>query len=453
MKLYLRYILPLFLILGTMTACTDDITDDIPEDPEQEVARRTVLIYMVAENTLSTATENDIQELTYAANRSMIPEDCNILVYNDNTRLPYITLFNKNGTTTWKTWSKEQNSADSTMMLATLKDMIANYPSKNYALVLWSHGSGWAPDDETVEKQKKEYVESQTPGARQARAFGIDNGKNSASENGPYGMNVSSIKWVLKKMGVHMDYILWDACLMQGIETAYELRHETDWIIGAPTETPGLGAPYHMAAEGLCNADMEAILDAYNSYYDNSTSYLRNFPLSFIKTSELEALAKATAPLIAKYFQDKDQTPEGVATAQIYSPRKFVDYIRSQRALRIGTPIAYDMGSVMGKILTDEEYDNWRPLLDKAIPYKTYPTKQWMTSWDTSEYGTEFCNLTDKEHYSAISMNVPEDDYDIYVVQDGSETLPYYLGWNTYFKKVSWWKVGGWSKTGWNDDK
>lgn len=453
MKLYLRYILPLFLILGTVTACTDNISEDIPQDPEQEIVRRTVLIYMVSENTLSTATENDIQELTYAANRNMIPEDCNILVYNDNTRLPYITLFNKNGTTTWKTWNKEQNSADSTVMLATLKDMIANYPSQHYALVLWSHGSGWAPAEKTVEKQKKEYLESLNASARQARAFGIDNGKNSASENGPYQMNISSVKWVLNKLGVHMDYILWDACLMQGIETAYELRHQADWLIGSPTETPGMGAPYHLAAEGLCNADMKAILDAYNKYYDNSTTYLRNFPLSFIKTSELDALAKATAPLIAKYFEDKDHTPEEVATAQIYSPRKFADYNKTKQAALIGTPIAYDLGSVMSKILTDEEYGKWRPLLDKAVPYKTIPEKQWMTSWDTSKYGYDFCNLTDKKHFGAISMNVPEDDYEIYPVKEGGEVIgKIYLGWNTYFKKVSWWKAGGWNRTGWNDD-
>ena len=448
MKLYIRYILPLFLVLGTLTGCTDDLSDEINDNTDSTV-RRTVLVYMVAENSLSTAAESDLNELAYAAGRNMIPEDCNILVYCDNASQPAVKLYNKLGASTWKTYT-ERNSADSTVMLATLKEMVKNYPSEHYALVLWSHGSGWSPTEKAREELQKEYLESQSSGARQARAFGIDNGKNSGA-NGPYQMNVSSIKWVLNKLGVHMDYILWDACLMQGIETAYELRQQADWIIGSPTETPGNGAPYHTAAKGLCDADMEAILKAYTDYYDNSSQYLRNFPLSFIKTSELDALAKATAPLIKKYFADKDATPEGVATAQIYSPRLFAVYDAGAQAVRVGAPIAYDLGSVMGKILTEEEYGKWRPLLDKAVPYKTVPEQQWMTSYnDTETYGTDFCTLTDKEHYSGISMNVPEADYDVYIVKNGDKEGQVYLGWNTYFKKMSWWNAGGWSQSGWN---
>lgn len=443
MKLYLRYILPLFLVLGTLTGCTDDLSDVINDDTDSTV-RRTVLVYMVAENSLSTAAESDLNELTYAANRNMIPSDCNILVYCDNASQPAVKLYNKLGASTWKTYT-ERNSADSTVMLATLKEMVKNYPSQHYALVLWSHGSGWAPMEKSREELQREYLESQNSGARQARAFGIDNGKNSGA-NGPYQMNISSVKWVLNKLGVHMDYILWDACLMQGIETAWELRHQADWLIGSPTETPGNGAPYHTAAKGLCDADMKAILKAYTDYYDNSSQYLRNFPLSFIKTSELDALAKATAPLIKKYFADKNSTPEGVASAQIYSSREFAKYNGS--AVLVGVPVSYDMGSVMGKILTEEEYDNWRPLLDKAVPYKTVPTMQWMTTGGDPEYST----LTDKEHYGCIAMNVPEGDYDICPVKDshGSIIGEVYLGWNTYFKKMSWWQAGGWIDSGWN---
>lgn len=448
MKLYLRYILPLFLVLGIMSGCTDSLSEVVNEETESSTARRTVLVYMVAENSLSNATQGDLSELAYAANRNTIPSDCNILVYNDNASQPVITLYNRLGANTWKTYA-ERNSADSTVMLATLQEMVKNYPSEHYALVLWSHGSGWAPMDKTVKEQQTAFLNSQNSGARQARAFGIDNQVNSY-ENGAYQMNISSVKWVLTKLGIHMDYILWDACLMQGIETAYELRRQADWIIGAPTETPGNGAPYHTAAAGLCNADMEAILKAYTDYYDNSASYLANFPLSCVKTSELDALAQATAPLVAKYFADKDATPEGVATAQIYSPRKFVDGPNSNGKYTIITPIAYDMGSVMGKILTEEEYGRWRPLLDKAVPYKTLPTQSmlWMSSFGDSEHR----KLTDKEHYSGISMNVPREDYDLYFPD--KENLPnkaLYLGWNTYFKKMSWWKAGGWSLSGWNE--
>lgn len=444
MNYIIRYIILLFLAFTAFISCTDELP---PLDPETTTARRTVLIYIVAENNLSPSTEYDMQELTSAANSNAIPSDCNVLVYRDNTSLPAVTLFNKLGVTTWKTWNKEQDSADSTVMLATLKEMILNYPSDHYALVLWSHGSGWSPRKKTIDEITERYVNS---AARQARAFGIDNGVNSYSEPGSYGMNISSVKWVLEKLGVKMDYILWDACLMQGIETAYELRGLTDWIIGAPTETPGTGAPYDLAVKGLCNADMPAILEAYEKYYDDETAYTHKFPLSIIKTSELDALAKATAPYIEKYFFSKDNVPAIVNTAQVYSPRKFL--LISGNEVAIGTPIAYDMASIMAGVLSSDEYTEWKKQLDKAVPYKTVPTQYWMSSLSPSDYGYDFRHLTDPEHYCGISMNVPQSNYDIYRINN---TYVLYLWWNTYYRTMSWWKAGGWNNTGWepNSDK
>lgn len=438
MNYIIRYIILLFLALTAFISCTDELPY---VEPDTTTTRRTVLVYMVAENTLSASTDNDIQELSFVANNNSIPSDCNVLVYKDNSSLPSVTLFNKLGVTTWKTWNKEQNSADSTVMLATLREMILNYPSDHYALVLWSHGSGWSPRKKTIDEITERNVNSPL----QARAFGVDNGINSSTVNGDYGMNVSSVKWVLEKLGVKMDYILWDACLMQGIETAYELRGLTDWIIGSPTETPGTGAPYHLAIEGLCNADMPAILEAYNNYYDDETSYTHNFPLSFIKTSELDALAKATAPYIEKYFYSKNNVPDIVNTAQVYSPRKFLVVYGNEVA--VGSPIAYDMGSIMAGVLTSDEYTEWIKQLDKTVPYKTVPTQEWMTSFNYSTYGNDFCRMTDAKHYSGISMNVPQSNYDIYQVSGPYQ--PIYLWWNTYFRTMSWWKDGGWSKTEW----
>ena len=104
MKLYIRYILPLFLVLGTLTGCTDDLSDEINDNTDSTV-RRTVLVYMVAENSLSTAAESDLNELAYAAGRNMIPSDCNILVYCDNASQPSVKLYNKLGASTWKTYT------------------------------------------------------------------------------------------------------------------------------------------------------------------------------------------------------------------------------------------------------------------------------------------------------------------------------------------------------------
>lgn len=434
----MSYLSAIIVSATLLQGCGDD---EVSPDVGSTEARRTVLVYAIAENTLSTAYDTDAQELTTAAASSKIPDDCNILVYSDATSLPRITLFNKYGTTTWKTWSSDQNSADSTVMLSVLREMVQNYPSKSYSLVLWSHGSGWAPTERSIQR-----IYDNLTARSQARAFGVDNGVNSSLTNGDYDMDISSVKWVLEKLGVHMDYILWDACMMQGVETAYELRNLTDWIIGSPTETPGTGAPYYNAAAALCNADISGIISDYAAYYDNSTKYRSSFPFSCIKTSELKALAEATAPLIRKYFSDMDDMPEALSSAQVYSPRRFI-VVRGNNA-EVTSPISYDMGSLIAKTATAEEYATWRKALDKAVPYRMVPASEWATGYAAGTYGTAHCTLTDADNYSGISMNVPEDDYDIYWVnREKLEGVP--LFWNIYAKSFQWWKAAGWKDTEW----
>ena len=77
------------------------------------------------------------------------------------------------------------------------------------------------------------------------------------------------------------------------------------------------------------------------------------------------------------------------------------------------------------------------------------PASEWATSYAAGTYGTAHCTLTDADNYSGISMNVPEDDYDIYWINRATlEGVP--LFWNIYAKSFLWWKAAGWKDTEWN---
>jgi hypothetical protein len=401
---------------------------------------------LISENNLNDAANYDIKEILYASQAGNIPEDCNVIVYNDGVGKPSITLYNKKESKVLKQWKKEQNSADSTVVLQVLREMVNYAPAKHYSLVLWSHGDGWSPNEETVEKQKSELgdefllkIMQEINNSR--RSFGYDNEQNDDSDATSGGeMNISSVKWVLEKLDVHLDYLLWDACDMQTIEVAYELRKQADWIIGSPTEASAYGAPYVTAAKALCDADIEGILKAYKNFYSQQAS-VSLFPFSAVKTSELQALANATAPLIVKYFSGT--MPEGEKDAQVYSNRDLIMEADQEGYFYILGPIRYDMGSLMHKVLTPEEYAQWRPLLDKAVPYKLTPSESWNLS---NEPITYYNTLQDPDHYSGIAMNVPQRRYDYYLFDDTSYC---YFGWNTYFKRAfSWWTAGGWADTG-----
>lgn len=56
-------------------------------------------------------------------------------------------------------------------------------------------------------------------------------------------MNIEDLKLVLQN-APHFDFIMFDACFMQSVEVAYELRDCCDYYIGFPAENPGPGAAY-----------------------------------------------------------------------------------------------------------------------------------------------------------------------------------------------------------------
>lgn len=438
-------LLPLLLLGGIFTACSSDDGETSSGGEEDGTMRRTVLVYLISENDLNNVVDYDIEEILYASRAGSIPQDCNVIVYNDGVDMPSITLYNKKKSKVLKTWKQDQNSADSTVMLQVLHEMVEYAPAEHYSLVLWSHGDGWMPTLETQKQQyarlQKELLEEMQEQRTNRRAFGIDNGLNDDSEDGDYDMNISSVKWVLEKLDIHLDYLLWDACFMQTIEVAYELRKQTDWVIGSPAEASAYGAPYTTAAKALCNADIEGVMKTYKDFYSRLTD-VPTFPFSAVKTSELQALADATAPLIVKYFSDT--MPEGEKDAQVYSDRNIITEPEDDGSCYITGPIRYDMGSLMHKVLTPEEYTQWRPLLDKAVPYKLTPSEHWGLSNDPITY---YNTLQDPDHYSGISMNVPQQQYDFYLFNDTNRYC--YLGWNTYFKNsFSWWTAGGWADTG-----
>ena len=71
--------------------------------------------------------------------------------------------------------------------------------------------------------------------------------------NGDNRMNISEFVEILKS-APHFDFILFDACFMQAVEVAYELRDYTDYCIGSPTEIPGPGASYDAVVPAMFSA-------------------------------------------------------------------------------------------------------------------------------------------------------------------------------------------------------
>ena len=398
MKHFALYIIILYSIFS-LTACRDRLVPP-EEDPASsgEVlqpkaeAERTVIIYMAADNNLTEIVRGDTAEMIKG--KGVIPENVNFVIYlDDNTHKPALyELSAKNGMKKLKESDEEHCSTDGETMLKVLREIQHYFPARHYGITFWSHASGWVPRRNT---------------------FGVDETPGPTAKEPE--MEIPVLRDVLAQLP-KFDYILFDACFMQSIEVAYELRHQADWMIGSPAEIPGPGAPYDSIMGALCAGDVNGIINGYNSGYP--TGIYTGVLLSCIDCTQLEALAEATGRfLIPRYMEHAEPSTSGF---QAYCSRlvKYNYY--------------FDMRTTMCQLLNEDDYAAWMEYFDRAVPTKTFSsTRTW--------YSYDLCNfpyIEDTECYGGVSMFVPLQAYEPY-------------GWNKEFQKTSWYAAMGWPETGW----
>lgn len=384
-------ILYLIYICAMLTACHRHHSEEAAPLWKAETGERTVIIYMMAENSMDEYTSLDIEEMV--ATKSEIPDSVHYVIYKDDTDLPIIQyITDSTGLQDYYVFPQDHYSTDSVQMLQNLRFIIDAFPARHYTLVFWSHASGWIPRHKTL---------------------GIDNGQNNRFDTG-HRMNISELRWTLQQLP-HTDMLFFDACFMQNIEVAYELRHVTDWIVGSPAEIPGPGAPYNKIMKGLCDGDAQAVTLAYSAEYPNTRrDVYKGVVLSAIRCSELDNLAQACKEFIPQSFVDRAEVPT-------HGVQSYCDYYNS------GT-YHFDMGSFFYHLLEEDDYLRWKEAYTAAVPCRPAATR-WFARRKS------FAVIEDTLHNGAVSMFLPD-----------AVDKP---GWNTLFHETEWYHASGWDETGW----
>lgn len=395
---HILHTLSLVLIATTLLSCDKDL----PE-PEEGPKDHTVIVYMGAENSLSPYSLDDLYEMRNATQD--IPENSQVVVYNDANAKPTILHLTKDCCVTWREYGEELNSGDASVMEEVLGDIISNFPSERYSLVLWSHGSGWIKAKRSPQ-----------------RSIILDNGQNSMGDFGSW-VEIDELAKILSALP-RMEYIFFDACYMQSVEVAAELYEHTPYIIASPTEIPGNGAPYHLIMEALCKADIQGIIDGYASGYQGTYGVL----LSAVYSAKYPDLCTETAKHIPQIFS-KEEMPS-IAGVQIYAPR-----YGSTAPNQDDVPVPYDLRSAMHRMLSAEDYTAWEFFWREAILYPRQ-AKEWASKYTNNYYGPFHRSMQDPDHYGGISMNIPDEKYDN-------------KGWNSDFQQTKWYKLTSWEQTGW----
>ena len=382
----------------SFSACSKD--DDDGGEPEPDAyadssyaKSRTVLVYMAAENSLNSHVQSDVTEMLQGIKDSTLYSDDRIVLFVDDIQKPRFYVMNKqtsetvlSGLTPVKTYDEEVNSASAEHLAEALRYAKESFPAESYGLVMWSHATGWIPS--TYEGDQKTDEES-----KQRRSFGLDNGVNSTSANlDGHQMNIPDMARALEAAG-GVDFILFDACEMQSVEVAYELRNATKAIIGSPAEIPGPGAYYGTMVKALFKKDhpAEEILQAYYDYYTKvRTDY--GIIISAIETAALPSFANYMKTLVANYRTQLLSANYGST----------LDYFR-YGYWTMSTPDMYDAQGVMKVALSEADFEQWKQEVAKVVTCKH--ADSWYSAFN------QRLNTIDDEQCCGMSMFLPLSKY------------------------------------------
>ena len=412
--LHIIYIyMPAVLLLAAFAACGDDPVEPeptpvVPGRPGVKLSR-TLIVYMAGENSLSDFVQYDSLEISEGL--STIGVDHRVVLFIDDAKSSRICAgMREPPLRTLKTYSENICSTDSADMERVLKDIVAMYPAEHYGLILWSHGSGWVPSEKTKKAPR--------------RSYGIDNGLRNSQSNEGVKMNITTLARVLEHLP-HTDFLLFDACFMQCIEVAYQLRTVTDYVIGSPAEIPGAGAAYVKILQSMCQvpANINRMLNDYVDYYLNGEGQnpYSGAELTAIRTSELETLASASAPYLQRIFRER-QRPDCTGVQKYYYGASHLLYTEF-----------YDFKNLMFHHLSTEEYVEWCKAYEAAVPYAPL-TPTWYSIFSTAS--NHLCRITDMENTGGVSLFVQSDAYTR-------------NGWTEKYHEYDWYTAVGMETTGW----
>lgn len=416
------YFLPLLLLAAPALQGCDDDTPDVPAG-EGVPARRTVLIYMSAQNSLDYYSYKaaDLQEILEG--RAYIPDEDRLLVFvDDGAPRLYRYTRQEAAPQTVRTWTGDVCSTDP----ATLRDVLewtrTHYPAEEYGLVMWSHADGWIPATDT------DYPTAICP-----YSFGIDTGENSAAGNDGTQMEVDAMADAIDAAGIHLKYIFFDACLMQNFEVAWSLRDVTDYVVGAPMSTPAAGSNYaHQLQQGFFSQDPA---DIAATYYADVTDPLQTIDYgsfgivtSAVRTDRLEAVAAALRAALPYSSLTDRNSPDmsDVLNYQAYTRTYFY------------RPHNYDARQAVERVVPAGHREAVLQAIDNAVTYKAATESFYIGPGSIQNQ-----QAVDLDDYAGISLFIPQQTY----TDHASETV---LGdLNEAFRQTSWYEAAGWNVTGW----
>ena len=332
------------LIFASFVASCRSEEPDVPDVKPKDTSR-TVLVYMVANNSLNSPAADDIASMKTAIADGAL-QDGRLLIYKVGYLSdPELIELTPDGTSVLKKYPGTTSSVEPSVMAQVISDMKSLAPAKDYGAIFWSHSTGWLSP---VKKSSKGQ-----------RSWGDDNGKK---------MSIPDLANALKGCG--LSFIYFDCCFMGNVETLYEIKDAAPYVVASPVEVPADGMPYETNLKHFFSEQPDLVAIARNTYehYNALTGPDRSCVMSVYDMSALDRVAQAASDILAV----NHTTPPDVEYQQYgfrTSWNNFAD-------------LFYDMGQYYTSLTDDSRLlGEFEAAMDDFIVYTAATPKMW-GQWD-----------------------------------------------------------------------
>ena len=397
MKKLFLYIVSLFILAGC--------SDEIPEHERPVQSKRAILAYLIANNNLDTDIMNNVVWMYESLAESQ--DSCSLAIYykpsssNNYIEEAQILTFFTDGhgqingqpalegseMTTGNVVEQALKYAaipgtatDTEVMHANLQAMTDIIPAENYGLIFGSHATSWMP------------------------AAGTDIATKSFGQDGTVynSINIPELADVLEQtFPGNLDFVLFDACMMQTAEVCYELRHATHYCIASVLETPVEGFPYHLILDDLYQEDID-----FDKLCEDVINFNKREGLwgtyAVVDCTQMDAFANAVREQISPY----KNTIEDTHLFQQYGINSYLFF-------------SFDVADVIRQLNGGTLPASFQQILDQTVLAKSC-----ITNHSTFR--------VDEDRYSGIGMYIPD-------------AVPN-TRWNDYYRSAISWYQAVWSE-------
>jgi hypothetical protein len=383
------------------------------------------IVYSMGFNNLSYDLNEDINDLLSSDIPSFRQDDDAILVLNHSTlnnssnykvetspALYHAYKMNDGSIKrdTLITFPEGSVAATKEMLSEVLNFVKEKFPANHYGMLVSSHATGWTPEmycynppDKSPaggwKAREKDFVplDKYLDDRPLTKSIGAHFHGSSAN------MDEIDLTDFAAAIPFHLDFLVFDCCLMGGVEVAYELREKCDKICFSQTEILAGGMDYTTMISHIFDneeVNMNGIaFDYYIKYAMEESEVNRSATISVVDCRKLEPLAEIIR-------RNKDAID---ALAQSTTRNRVQKYFRSSYSRNHG--MFFDLEDILIKSTApDSELQALETALEDCIVCK-YATPSFLTSLRIDNHSGLSMYLPDpsrrtlNQHYTTLAWN------------------------------------------------